>query len=90
MAKSKRKSPVRAGSFSEAFYSRLDKINERLKAGGSNMTVLCRRLKISRADPVRWRNAVPHTIALIDRMEREVDRIIEKAQEKADSESSKK
>jgi hypothetical protein len=90
-SKKKRRAVHAPGSFSESFQARLDKIEADAKAAGANMTIVCKLAKISRADPVRWRNSTPHTVRLIDRMEKVVRKLEEKhAREQAALEKDKK
>ena len=63
------------GPFERAFRAQLDKIEEDAKASGANMTIGCKAAGISRAGPVRWRNNVPTTIKLMDRMSAVVEKL---------------
>lgn len=84
MKKRKRKS-LEPGSFGEVFRDRLAKIESDAKAAGANLTIVCKLAKISRAGPVRWQNNIPNTIKIVDRMERVVKRLAEKAKLKAET-----
>jgi hypothetical protein len=75
------------GSFSEVFRLRLEKIESDAKAVGANLTIVCKIAKISRAGPTRWRNDIPMTIKVMDKMERAVKKLAEKFN-KAKSEGS--
>jgi hypothetical protein len=66
------------GPFDKAFRAQLDKIEEDAKAIGANMTIVCKAAGVSRAGPVRWRNDVPTTIKLMDRMAMIVDKLAQK------------
>jgi hypothetical protein len=80
MNKSKARKPATpaADSFETAFRTRLDKIEEDAKAIGANMTIVCKQAGVSRAGPVRWRNEVPHTIKLMDRLSAVVEKLTQK------------
>lgn len=57
-----------AGSFSREFLDRLNSIEARGKACGLTLTHICRESSVARATPDRWRNKLPLTIELIDKM----------------------
>jgi hypothetical protein len=76
--KAKKKWKHVPGPFDAAFRAQLDKIEEDAKAIGANMTIVCKAAGVSRAGPVRWRNDVPTTIKLMDRMAMIVDRLAQK------------
>lgn len=56
------------GEFSALFLKTLDNIEERAKAVGLTITHVCREAGVSRATPDRWRENVPNTVALLDKM----------------------
>jgi transposase-like protein len=60
------------GSFSRAFAAKIDEIELRALRAGTNLTAVCRAIKISRSTPDRWRRKLPRTIKLLDKMEAEV------------------
>ncbi len=60
------------GSFEEAFYERVDKIVQRGKAVGLTITDICVQSGVARATPDRWREKIPLTITLVDKMEKAV------------------
>lgn len=86
--KKRRKAPLQPGSFSEVFRLRLEKIETDAKAAGANLTIVCKLAKISRAGPVRWTNDIPQTIKIMDKMERVVKRLAEKAKIKAETDDT--
>ena len=57
------------GSFTEAFYERIDRIVERGKACGMTLTDICSESGVARATPDRWSAKTPKTIELVDKME---------------------
>lgn len=59
-------------TFEEDFKNRLDSIIQRSEAVGLSVTELCRRTRIARATPDRWRKEAPLSIKLIDKLEAEV------------------
>ncbi len=56
------------GQFSALFLETLDSIEDRAKKVGLTITHVCREAGVSRATPDRWRENVPNTIALLDKM----------------------
>lgn len=68
MPKPKRKPVPTPGSWGEKFLAGLDQIETDARAAGANMSVVCKKAGISRAGPVRWRNKIPTTIQIMDRM----------------------
>lgn len=62
-------------SFSQAFADRLEAIETRAKAAGSNVTQICKKTGVARATYERWRHRAPQTIAKVDELEREVERL---------------
>lgn len=56
------------GDFSAQFLRDLDDIEERAKNVGLTITHVCREAGVSRATPDRWRENVPNTISLMDKM----------------------
>jgi hypothetical protein len=83
--KKRKKKSLEPGSFGEVFRLRLEKIEADAKAAGANFTIVCKLARISRAGPVRWTNSLPQTIKIVDKMERVVKRLAEKAKQKAES-----
>jgi hypothetical protein len=77
-ARKKKKYTHVPGPFDRAFRAQLDKIEEGAKSIGANMTIVCRQAGVSRAGPVRWRNDVPNTIKLLDRMSAVVEKLTQK------------
>jgi hypothetical protein len=61
--------------FSETFQNRLDDIERRALRAETNLTAVCKALKISRATPDRWRRKTPRTIEIIEQMERFVSEV---------------
>lgn len=62
-------------SFSAAFTEKLKEIERRAKAAGSNMTQVCKTTGVARATFERWRHRPPQTVAKVDDLEREVERL---------------
>lgn len=83
MTKTRKKHKHVPGAFDKAFRDALNKIEEDAKAIGANMTVVCKLAGVGRASPVRWRNDVPKTIQLLDRMAAVVEKLTQKKAAKA-------
>jgi enamine deaminase RidA (YjgF/YER057c/UK114 family) len=62
-------------TFAEAFTERLQNIERRAKAAGSNMTQVCKITGVARATYERWNHRPPQTIAKVDELEAEVVRL---------------
>lgn len=56
-------------TFTDAFRSRISKIEADARACGLNWTSICKEAGLSRATPDRWRKKTPKTIEIVDRME---------------------
>ena len=70
-------------SFSQSFTVRLADIERRAKAAGSNITQICKKTGVARATYERWVQRPPQTVAKVDELEREVERLERVASEKA-------
>lgn len=62
-------------SFSEEFSARLKDLERRAKAAGSNITQICKRSGVSRATYERWCFRPPQTVAKVNDLEAEVERV---------------
>ena len=62
-------------TFSSAFTEKLKEIERRAKAVGSNMTQVCKTTGVARATYERWHHRPPQTVAKVDELEREVERL---------------
>lgn len=62
-------------TFSELFKERLASIEERAKAAGSNMTRVCKATGVARATYERWNHRAPQTVAKVDELMAEVERL---------------
>lgn len=62
-------------TFTAEFERRLDEIETRAKAAGSNITQICKKSGIARATYERWRHRAPQTIAKVDELMAEVESI---------------
>lgn len=62
-------------SFSAAFSDALKNIEARAKAAGSNMTQVCKKTGVARATYERWRQRPPQTVAKVDELIEEVERL---------------
>ncbi|CAH1654968.1 hypothetical protein CHELA1G11_10869 [Hyphomicrobiales bacterium] len=63
-------------TFTEVFQARLEAIEKRAEANGFTMTDLCRKTGVARATPDRWRERAPQSVAKVDVLEAELDRLI--------------
>ncbi len=81
MPKPRRKTPPAPGSFGEAFLAKLNQIETDAHTAGANMTVICKKAGISRAGPVRWRNKIPTTVQIMDRMADVAAKLLAKSQQ---------
>lgn len=61
--------------FETDFHGRLDDIERRAKAVGSNITRLCKKTGIARATYERWTARAPQTITKVDELAAEVRRL---------------
>ena len=66
------------GSAPAVFRTWMEKIEADAKAVGGNLTILCKLARISRAGPTRWVNDIPMTIKTMWKMERALQKLIEK------------
>ena len=55
--------------FSDVFKERVARLEADMAEVGLNWTAACRKAKVSRATPDRWRKATPKTVELIDKFE---------------------
>ncbi len=62
-------------SFSHAFAEKLKEIERRAKAAGSNMTQVCKATGVARATYERWGHRAPQTVAKVDELMAEVERL---------------
>ncbi len=62
-------------TFSALMADRLQEIERRAKAVGSNVTQVCKATGIARATYERWRNRAPQTVAKVDELMAEVERL---------------
>lgn len=62
-------------TFSDAFAEKLEEIERRAKAAGSNMTQVCKATGVARATYERWGHRPPQTIAKVDELMAEVERL---------------
>ena len=66
-------------SFSDAFAEKLKEIERRAKAAGSNMTQVCKTTGVARATYERWGHRAPQTVAKVDELMAEVERLEQQA-----------
>lgn len=59
-------------TFAEAMKERLQSIEARAKAAGSNMTQVCKRTGVARVTFERWMQRAPKSVALVDVLEADV------------------
>lgn len=64
-----------ARNFIDEFRDALEGIESGAREAGSSLTTICRRAGISRTTPDRWRANVPATVALVARLQDEVERV---------------
>lgn len=69
-------------SFSQAFAEKLKEIERRAKAAGSNMTQVCKKTGVARATYERWNHRAPQTVAKVDELMAEVERLEQEAAKK--------
>lgn len=69
-------------SFSETFAEKLKEIERRAKAVGSNMTQVCKATGVARATYERWNHRPPQTVAKVDELMEEVERLEQAAKAK--------
>lgn len=62
-------------TFAQEMQLRLQSIEARAKAAGSNLTQLCKKTGVARATVERWRYRAPQTVTKVDELEEEVARI---------------
>lgn len=62
-------------SFTEDMKSRLESIERRAKAAGSNITQVCKRSGIARPTYERWMQRAPQTVTKVDELEAAVAEI---------------
>lgn len=55
--------------FVEVFKDAVDQLGADARAAGTNLTAVCREMKISRATPDRWKREVPMTVNLLAQMQ---------------------
>lgn len=67
--------------FVEVFRDAVDQLGVDARAAGTNLTEVCREMRISRATPDRWKREVPMTVNLLAQMQKLIrDKAIEKSQ----------
>ena len=71
----KKKSQLKLGPLGREFQNMLDQLEARIAQKGLNMTVVCTEAGIARANPVRWRQRLPNTIVLMDRLLEAVEKL---------------
>lgn len=71
-------------TFAEELGLRLQDMEARAKAVGSNMTQVCKNTEIARATFERWQDRPPQSVTKVDELEAEVQRL-EEAFRKAQS-----
>ena len=59
-------------TYAKEFQARIDSIDARAKKAGTSITELCRRAKVARSTPDRWRKIVPMTVVIITKLEDEL------------------
>lgn len=62
-------------TFAAELQSRMQSIESRAKAAGSNLTQLCKKTGIARATVERWRYRAPQSVSKVDELEAEVARL---------------
>jgi hypothetical protein len=62
-------------TFAAELQSRLQSIEARAKATGSNLTQICKKTGIARATVERWRYRAPQSVSKVDELEAEVVRL---------------
>jgi hypothetical protein len=62
-------------TFAADLQSRLQSIEARAKAAGSNLTQICKKSGIARATVERWRYRAPQSVTKVDELEAEVARL---------------
>lgn len=72
-----------SSTFSQQFSARLREIEARAKAAGSNITQVCKKSGIARATYERWQQRPPQTVAKVDELMAEVERVERENQERA-------
>lgn len=66
--------PTPEASFEKIFSDYLNNLELRALTAGTNLTAICRELKISRSTPDRWRRATPRTVVIVDQLRESVER----------------
>lgn len=71
MSNTKKQMPTneQSSDFVAVFKNAVDQLAPDAKAAGTNLTEVCREMKISRATPDRWRREVPMTVTLLSQMQ---------------------
>jgi hypothetical protein len=62
-------------TFAAELQGRLQSIESRAKAAGSNLTQVCKKTGIARATVERWRYRAPQSVTKLDELEAEVVRL---------------
>jgi Homeodomain-like domain len=62
-------------TFAAELQRRLQSIEARAKATGSNLTQICKKTGIARATVERWRYRAPQSVTKVDELEAEVARL---------------
>lgn len=62
-------------TFSEEHKARINALEARARAAGSNMTQVCKTTRIARATYERWLERPPQSITKLDELEAEVARL---------------